>query len=85
MAECDPLQGGLAAAIVILLGENCVDAGKGDTTGATTVHINKQNMFTAYAISASASQGWSLARVWEGSREGRGQLLERARGGGTLN
>lgn len=48
---------------------------------ATTVHINKQNMFTAYAISVSFSQGWSVARVRGGGggverAEGRGQLLE---------
>lgn len=86
-----PSPGGrLAAAIVILLGENCVDVeeGKGvHTARATTIHINKQNMFTAYAISVSSRQGWSLARVWEGCRGSRGQLLEGGgvRGGGTLN
>lgn len=82
----------MAAAIVILLGENCVDAGAEEGKGvhtarATTVHINKQNMFTAYAISVSSRQGWSLARVWEGCRGGSGQLLEGGgvREGGTLN
>lgn len=39
---------------------------------ATTVHINKQNMFTAYAISVSSRQGWSLARVWERGRDSGG-------------
>lgn len=37
---------------------------------ATTVHINKQNMFTAYAISVSFSQGWSVARVRGGGGGG---------------